>query len=212
MKKCKYCMSDLGMNTKICLTCGRKQKEFPKWLIIVIVVVIVGIAIISGGFKNPVTVINFSNMTETEINTWCEENKIKCNIKKDYSNDIKEGDFIKQSIKENETIYEGYTINITFSLGQKPKDEKFSYTVDKSYLDSSGFAFYIEGTVTNKKDKEYSYVQIEFICYDKDGNNLGTALDNTNNLLGNETWKFKAMGMFTNQEVDHCDYKEVSGW
>lgn len=91
------------------------------------------------------------------------------------------------------------------------KVEKFTYNVTNEYQDT--FSYYIEGTVKNNKDKDYSYVQIEFVCYDKDGNNLGTAIDNTNNLLGNETWKFKAMGMFTTDDkVDHCDFKEVTGW
>lgn len=105
-------------------------------------------------------------------------------------------------------------IGIAASNGENSSEEgeKFSHTVEKSYLDSSGYNYYIEGTVTNNRDKDYSYVQIEFVCYDKDGNNLGTAIDNTNNLLKKETWKFKAFGLFTNQKVDHCDFKEVSGW
>ena len=91
------------------------------------------------------------------------------------------------------------------------KVEKFSYTVDNTTRDT--FAYYIEGTVTNNKDKDYSYVSIEFVCYDSDGNNLGTAMDNTNNLLGKQTWKYKAMFIGSDQEnVDHCDYHEVSGW
>ena len=74
-------------------------------------------------------------------------------------------------------------------------------------------SYYIEGSVKNNKDKDYSYVQIEFVCYDADGNNLGTAIDNTNNLLGNQTWKFKAMAMFSDAEnVDHCDYHEITSW
>lgn len=92
------------------------------------------------------------------------------------------------------------------------KKEKFTHNVTKQYLDSAGLGYYIEGTVKNNTDKDYSYVQIEFICYDKNGNNLGTAIDNTNNLLGNENWKFKAMGMFFDEKVDHCDFKEVTGW
>ena len=89
----------------------------------------------------------------------------------------------------------------------------FSYDITKSYKDSVGFSYYIEGTVTNNKDKNYSYVQIEFVCYDKNGSNLGTALDNTNNLLANQTWKFKAMSLFSDIEnVDHCDYHEITGW
>lgn len=61
--------------------------------------------------------------------------------------------------------------------------------------------------------------ELETICLQlklpshKDGNNLGTAIDNTNNLLGNQTWKYKAMGIFTDVEnVDHCDFKEITGW
>lgn len=93
------------------------------------------------------------------------------------------------------------------------KAEKFSYEVTNAYSDDYGFAYYIEGIVKNNKDKDYSYVQISFNCYDAEGNNLGTAMDNTNNLLGNETWKFKAMAMFSDAEnVDHCDFYEVTGW
>lgn len=60
--------------------------------------------------------------------------------------------------------------------------------------------------------KECKYCQIEFICYDKDNNNLGTAIDNTNNLLENQTWNFKAMGLFTDSKTDHCDFHEITGW
>ena len=94
--------------------------------------------------------------------------------------------------------------------GSSEKQERFTYTVTSEYNDT--FSHYIEGTVKNNRDKNYSYVQIEFICYDKDGNNLGTAMDNTNNLLGQQTWKFKAMGLFTDSTADHCDFHEVTGW
>ena len=89
--------------------------------------------------------------------------------------------------------------------------EKFSYKIDKQHGDS--YAYYIEGVLANNTSQEFSYVQIDFICYDKDGNNLGTALDNTNNLLGNQTWKFKAMFIGSDtKSVDHCDYHETTSW
>lgn len=91
------------------------------------------------------------------------------------------------------------------------EEQNFSHEITNEYTDSVG-THYIEGTVTNSNDKEFSYVQIEFVCYDKDGNNLGTALDNTNNLGASETWKFKAMGLFNDSTVDHCDYKEITSW
>lgn len=94
--------------------------------------------------------------------------------------------------------------------GNIEQKEKFSYTITDEY--NNTWSHYIEGTVTNNRDKNYSYVQIEFICYDKDGNNLGTAMDNTNNLLGGQTWKFKAMGLFTDATADRCDFHEITGW
>ena len=96
------------------------------------------------------------------------------------------------------------------SNGEGSGSEKFSYTIDKQY--KSGISYYIEGIVTNKTSSDYSYVQIEFICYDKEGNNLGTAMDNTNNLLGEQTWKYKAIFMGTADSVDHCDYHETTSW
>ena len=96
------------------------------------------------------------------------------------------------------------------SNNSKPK---FSYTIDSQYLGDYGFGYYIEGTVTNNKDKEYSYVHIEFICYDAAGNNIGTASDTATTLLGNQTWKYKAMFLGSNDEsVDHCDYHEITSW
>ena len=93
------------------------------------------------------------------------------------------------------------------------KQPKFSYTIDNQYLGDYGLGYYIEGTVTNNKDKEYSYVHIEFICYDAAGNNLGTASDTATTLLGNQTWKYKAMFLGSNDEnVDHCDYHEITSW
>lgn len=89
---------------------------------------------------------------------------------------------------------------------------KYEYTIDRQYKDDYEIGYYIEGSVKNKKDKKYSYLQIEFICYDSEGNNLGTAVDNTNNLLGNQTWKYKALFMGTAENVDHCDFHEITGW
>lgn len=93
---------------------------------------------------------------------------------------------------------------------EKEKKNSFSHEISKQYSD--GYSYYVEGTVKNLKNKDYSYVQIEFVCYDKAGNNIGTALDNTNNLLANETWKFKAIGLFSDAKADHCDFHEITSW
>ena len=105
------------------------------------------------------------------------------------------------------------TVDFETSSSNTTSKKKFTYEVTKQYKTSYNISYYIEGKVTNESDKDYSYVQIEFICYDKEGNNLGTAMDNTNNLLGNQTWKFKAMAMISDvKSIDHCDYHEITGW
>ena len=149
MKKCKYCQSEIDAKATVCPIC-KKKLGMPKWLVILIVLLVIGIGVAIDGNSN------------------------------DSAN------------------------------GGTEKKERFTYIISSEYDNS--FSHYIEGTVTNNKDKDYSYVQIEFICYDKDGNNLGTAIDNTNNLLGNQTWKFKAMGLFTDSKTDHCDFHEITGW
>ena len=149
MKKCKYCQSEIDAKAKVCPIC-KKKLGMPKWLVILIVLLVIGIGVAASGNSD-------------------------------------------DSAK-----------------GETEKKERFTYVISSEYDNS--FSHYIEGTVTNNNDKDYSYVQIEFICYDKDGNNLGTAIDNTNNLLGNQTWKFKAMGLFTDSKTDHCDFHEITGW
>ena len=63
----------------------------------------------------------------------------------------------------------------------------------------------ISGILKNNTDKTYSYAQICFNVYDKDGNQLGTAVANVNNLDGNGTWKFEAIPLT-------MDYDEIQSF
>lgn len=75
--------------------------------------------------------------------------------------------------------------------------------------DGYGFSSYISGVIKNNTDKKYSYVQITFALFDKDGNKVGTALANVNSLDAGETWKFEAIAL-----KDFSTYKldEITGW
>ena len=75
--------------------------------------------------------------------------------------------------------------------------------------DGYGFSTYISGVVKNNTSKKYSYVQITFALFDKDGNKVGTALANVNSLDAGETWKFEAIAL-----KDFSTYKldEITGW
>ena len=74
------------------------------------------------------------------------------------------------------------------------KVPKYKVTLEDGTYDSSGFAYYVYGTLTNNK-KDVSYIQILIPVYDKNGNKLGDAMANCNNLKKGETWRFKAMAL-----------------
>ena len=70
--------------------------------------------------KKTVIVDDFSIMSDLDREKWCHENNIDCVIENEYSDVIQKNDFISQSIKKDERIYEGDTIVIVKSLGKKP--------------------------------------------------------------------------------------------
>ena len=90
------------------------------------------------------------------------------------------------------------------------EQEKFTLLSDKKIVDSIGTT-YIEGEIKNNTDKNYSYVQVTFNLYDASGAQLGTAIDNINNLEPNGTWKYKAMGLVT-EKVSSYKFVEITGW
>lgn len=90
------------------------------------------------------------------------------------------------------------------------EQEKFTLLSDTKVVDSIGTT-YIEGEIKNNTDKIYSYVEVTFNLYDANGAQLGTAMDNINNLEPNATWKYKAIGL-TTEEVATYKLVEISGW
>lgn len=79
-------------------------------------------------------------------------------------------------------------------------------------LDEYGVGYYINGYIKNNTNKEYSYVQVTFNLYDKDGNQLGTAVDNINNLEANGRWKFKAIALSETDSIASYKLAEITGF
>lgn len=79
-----------------------------------------------------------------------------------------------------------------------------------SYL---GYSAEISGVIKNNSFGLYDYVQVEFVVYDENGNNLGTALDNMNNLGAGETWRFNAsLFSFPNARPASFKLVEITYW
>ena len=74
------------------------------------------------------------------------------------------------------------------------------YEISDVNVESDEFASYVTGVIKNNTDSDRSFVQVTFPCYDKDGNKLGDALDNVQDLGAGKTWKFKAMYLGENVE------------
>lgn len=76
---------------------------------------------------------------------------------------------------------------------------------------SLGYTTTVKGTLRNKLNETYSYVQIKYSMYDADGNNLGIAYDSMNNLGAGESWSFSATSMgWTDVQVVRVRFAEVS--
>ena len=85
------------------------------------------------------------------------------------------------------------------------KVDKYQVEITSGFND--GYALYIEGTVTNNSGRDLSYVQILIPTYDADGNKVGDAMDNINNLKDGETWKFKAIDLSGGVDYDAENYE-----
>ena len=96
--------------------------------------------------------------------------------------------------------------------GQVKSSEKFTLLDHKVSDESNEYFTYIEGRVKNNRSTDMSYVEITFTTYDKEGNTLGTCLDNNSGLNANGTWKFKAVCTEGVGKIDHYELKEITGY
>ena len=66
------------------------------------------------------------------------------------------------------------------------------------------------GAVKNNCAKQYSYVQVSFNLYDREGNQVGSTFTNLNNLEPYGTWKFEAL--ITEDSTRRFRLKDVTGF
>lgn len=86
------------------------------------------------------------------------------------------------------------------------------YSIDGEELSGDAYSCKISGVYTNKAGKDLSYVQVSYNLFDADGNQIGTALANTNNLADGGTWKFEAFGSVAVDEVATYKIGDVTGF
>lgn len=91
--------------------------------------------------KKKVEVIDFSSMQEDEILTWCNNNNLRCELKKVFSDSVAKGNYIDQSVNASELVGENSKIVISYSLGKAPtKAQENAVKKAKSYLNVMAFS------------------------------------------------------------------------
>ena len=109
------------------------------------------------------------------------------------------------------------------TTGNKKKDvevknstqetQNAKYEVSELNIEKDSFSSYVTGVLKNNTDKEKSYVQVTIPAYDANGNKVGDALANVNDLKPNSTWKFKAMYIGSEKNVTFkTEELKVSGF
>lgn len=73
--------------------------------------------IVSKG-KKTLTMEDFTNKIKADVNKWCSENNVNCEITEVFNKDIISGNVISQSIKKDTQIDEGTKISFVISLGE----------------------------------------------------------------------------------------------
>ena len=69
---------------------------------------------------------------------------------------------------------------------------------------------YITGVLENKTDQDQGYIQVQFNLYDSDGVQLGSTMDNTNNLAAGGKWRFEAI--VTEEDATDFELTSVTGF
>jgi len=92
-----------------------------------------------------------------------------------------------------------------------PEAEKPKYEIleDKVTKEEYGSRF-VSGKIKNNAGRDVGYISIEINLYDKDGNQVGSTIDATNNLEKDGTWKFKAF--ISEENAVSYKIKDVSGF
>lgn len=181
MKKCKYCQSEIDDKAKICPNCGKKQSHNVRNIVLGAIVVLILIAAFNGNddtiptssnnqtnkskqqveSKKKVTIIDFSNMSYSDIESWCKNNSINVVKNTSYSDSIAKDAFVSQSIAANAAAYEGDKITITYSLGKEPTLSQKN-ALKKAQLYLSTMAFSYDGLVKQLEYEKFSHEDAEY--------------------------------------------------
>lgn len=98
------------------------------------------------------------------------------------------------------------------SQEEQKEEPQAKYTISDEEAVVDEFTYKIVGILTNNSGHDCTYVQVEYNLYDADGNQVGTALANINNLKEGGTWKFEAIALTSPDGIASFELADVSGF
>jgi len=197
-KICKKCKTSIPASASKCPNCGSKVSPFYKrwWFWALIILLLAGLAGGGTAAKSGNSNKNFSaESTQSQSQSGSSASSSE------------------SSSSDNSAATSEESSESTEQAAQE-EEESAPYTIEKEKLSKDDFGFVsISGQLTNQSGSDVSYLQIEYNLYDKDGAQIGTAIDNTTNLGDGKTWKFKASSLDNvADEVDSFEVADVTGW
>ena len=98
---------------------------------------------------------------------------------------------------------------------EEPAEKPAKYEISNESIERDDWSLKITGVLTNNSGHDRNYVQVEYSLYDADGNLIGSAFDNVNNLKDGGSWKFSATAFLMSDElaqVDSYELADISAW
>lgn len=91
-----------------------------------------------------------------------------------------------------------FVVLFTLDLAEKPNANDLAVVEKSSMQVEKVFDYYtvtITGEMKNTSSEDIDYVSVTFTLFDSEGNVIGSAYDNLNNLKSGQVWKYSATGM-----------------
>lgn len=99
------------------------------------------------------------------------------------------------------------------SASSEQSEPEAKYAITDEVLDTSNpYSAYITGTLANNSGHDLKYVQVEYVLYDADGAQIGTAFTNTNNLKADGIWKFEALVFEDAESIASFELADVTAY
>ena len=110
-------------------------------------------------------------------------------------------------------IISGCELNGLEDKIKKYVNAKVECTTTNQYKEKYGFGYYIEGSCTNKDEKDIEILEIEYECFDKDNNLIKSVYEDKEGMKKEETWEFNISILSSDsKDIDHCEYKDSLAW